>query len=231
MTTLYLSRLHFPVTALGPGKRIGIWFQGCSLRCPGCISADTWRPGRGRTTIASILETMRTWLRDADGVTISGGEPFEQPIALVALLAAIRGTFDGDTLVYTGLELSAIDDVLRRAEGLIDALITGPYRNDLPQTLPLRGSDNQTLHLLTALGRRRFADLGAASGDTAPVLDAMFDADGTIWFAGIPRHGDFERLRAGLTAAGHTVAVSVERSVARGRRDERGDDQEVSEML
>jgi anaerobic ribonucleoside-triphosphate reductase activating protein len=174
---------------------------------------------------------MRPWLRDADGVTISGGEPFEQPIALVALLAAIRGTFDGDILVYTGLELSAIDDVLRRAEGLIDALITGPYRNDLPQTLPLRGSDNQTLHLLTALGRRRFADLGAASGDTAPVLDAMFDADGTIWFAGIPRQGDFERLRAGLTAAGHTVAVSVERSVVRGRRDERGDDQEVSEML
>ena len=230
MTTLFLSRLHFPVTALGPGKRVGIWFQGCSLRCPGCISADTWRPRRGRTTVASVLETVRPWLRDADGVTISGGEPFEQPAALVALLQAIRGNFDGDILVYTGLELSAIDDVLRRAEGLIDALITGPYRNDLPQTLPLRGSDNQTLHLLTALGRRRFADLGAASGDTAPVLDAMFDADGTIWFAGIPRQGDFERLRAGLTAAGHTVAVSVERSMVRGG-DERGDDQEVSEML
>jgi anaerobic ribonucleoside-triphosphate reductase activating protein len=164
-------------------------------------------------------------------VTISGGEPFEQPGALVALLDAIRGTFDGDILVYTGLELGEIDGVLRRAEGLIDALITGPYRNDLPQTLPLRGSDNQTLHLLTDLGRQRFSGVSAPSGDAVPLLDAMFDADGTIWFAGIPRQGDFERLRAGLTAAGHTVAVSVERSVVRGRRDERGDDQEVSEML
>jgi anaerobic ribonucleoside-triphosphate reductase activating protein len=218
MTTLFLSRLHFPIAALGPGRRVGIWFQGCSLRCPGCVSADTWRPGRGHTTVASVLETVRPWLRDADGVTISGGEPFEQPAALVALLQAIRETFDGDILVYTGLELSDIDGVLRRNEGLVDALITGPYRNDLPQTQPLRGSDNQNLHLLTALGRRRFADLGAASGDTAPVLDAMFDASGTVWFAGIPRQGDFERLRASLTAAGHTVAVSVERSMVRRRR-------------
>jgi anaerobic ribonucleoside-triphosphate reductase activating protein len=197
MTTLYLSRLHFPVTALGPGKRIGIWFQGCSLRCPGCISADTWSPGRGRTTVASVLETMRPWLRDADGVTISGGEPFEQPIALVALLAAIRGTFDGDTLVYTGLELSAIDDVLRRAKGLIDALITGPYRNDLPQTLPLRGSDNQTLHLLTALGRRRFADLGAPSGDAAPVLDVMFRSGRDDLVRGHPEAGRFRAAACG----------------------------------
>lgn len=218
MTTLFLSRLHFPITALGPGKRVGIWFQGCSLRCPGCISADTWRPRRGRTTVASVVETMRPWLRDADGVTISGGEPFEQAGALVALLAAIRETFDGDILVYTGFELSELDGALRGTAGLIDALLTGPYRNDLPQTLPLRGSDNQALHRLTDLGRERFAACNAPSTDTAPALDAMFDADGTVWFAGIPRPGDFERLRVRLVAAGHSVAVSVERSVVRGRR-------------
>ncbi|MCT5046402.1 radical SAM protein, partial [Pseudomonas aeruginosa] len=27
---------------MGTGRRLGIWFQGCSIRCPGCISADTW---------------------------------------------------------------------------------------------------------------------------------------------------------------------------------------------
>jgi anaerobic ribonucleoside-triphosphate reductase activating protein len=160
---------------------------------------------------------MRPWLRTADGVTISGGEPFEQPRALIALLVAIRENSDGDILVYTGLELGELDGVLGHAQGLIDALITGPYRNDLPQTLPLRGSDNQSLHLLTDLGRRRFADLGTSS-NTAPVLDAMFDADGTIWFAGIPRQGDFERLSAGLATAGHRIVVSAERSVVRGSR-------------
>ena len=41
MTMLALSRMHFPVTTLGPGNRIGIWVQGCTIRCPGCVSADT----------------------------------------------------------------------------------------------------------------------------------------------------------------------------------------------
>jgi hypothetical protein len=34
-------------------------------------------------------------------------------------------------------------------------LITGRYRRDLPQTLPLRCGDNQVLHTLTDLGRAR----------------------------------------------------------------------------
>lgn len=42
---MILSRLHFPVTTLGPGRRIGVWFQGCSIRCAGCISRDTWETG------------------------------------------------------------------------------------------------------------------------------------------------------------------------------------------
>ena len=52
---LYLSRIHFPVTTLGPGRRIGIWFQGCSIRCKGCVSADTWGTGKGGVSIDEIM--------------------------------------------------------------------------------------------------------------------------------------------------------------------------------
>ncbi|HAU1321526.1 TPA: radical SAM protein, partial [Legionella pneumophila] len=48
---IYISRVHFPVTTLGPGHRIGIWFQGCSIRCPGCISTDTWNINKGEIEI------------------------------------------------------------------------------------------------------------------------------------------------------------------------------------
>ena len=54
-TPISLSRLHFPVTTLGPGRRIGIWFQGCSIRCPGCISADTWA---FRTAAAMVTDVL-----------------------------------------------------------------------------------------------------------------------------------------------------------------------------
>ena len=42
------------------------------------------------------------WLEEADGITISGGEPFDQPEALIHLLAQIRSKTSIDILVYSG---------------------------------------------------------------------------------------------------------------------------------
>jgi anaerobic ribonucleoside-triphosphate reductase activating protein len=69
---LFLSRVHYPITTLGHGRRVGIWFQGCSRHCPGCVSADTWTPGLGETTVEELLVAMKPWLVEADGVTITG---------------------------------------------------------------------------------------------------------------------------------------------------------------
>src|SRR6185369_10559474 len=97
-----LSRVHYPVTTLGPGERIGIWFQGCSIRCPGCISADTWARRGPDLTVSHLLESMDAWLAKCDGVTISGGEPFEHPQALTELLTGIRSRGNCNMLVYSG---------------------------------------------------------------------------------------------------------------------------------
>lgn len=55
---LYLSRIHFPVTTLGPGNRIGIWFQGCSIQCQGCVSVDTWGTGKGGVLVNEIMTAI-----------------------------------------------------------------------------------------------------------------------------------------------------------------------------
>ena len=208
MSTIALSRLHYPVTALGPGRRLSIWFQGCSIQCPGCISADTWPEGKGVTTIASVLDAVELWIREADGITISGGEPFDQPDALADLLRELRARSPVDTLVYSGYPFEALTGWLDRNPGLIDAIMTEPYDERSPQTLALRGSDNQSLHTLTALGRSRFGALDRPTGAFDRRLDVMFDPDGTVWLAGIPTRDDLERFRAGLEAAGHEVVLS-----------------------
>lgn len=190
-----LSRVHFPVSTLGPGRRLGIWFQGCPIRCPGCISVDTWAEDRRQVPIGQLVEQLLPWLKQADGITISGGEPFAQPAALVALLRELREHTSVDVLVYTGYPLETIQDTLRATKGLIDGLITDPFQVESPQTLMLRGSDNQRLHLLTVRGRERLADADRSLTAADKVLDVMFDLDGTIWFAGIPRRNDFIRLR------------------------------------
>jgi anaerobic ribonucleoside-triphosphate reductase activating protein len=208
---LYLSRVHFPITALGPGRRVGVWFQGCSIRCPGCISADTWAFGRGATTVGAALEAIDAWLSVADGVTISGGEPFDQPDALLDLLRSVRSRFSGDILVYTGHAFETVSPFIARAPGLIDALITDPYDASASQTFALRGSDNQRLHCLSNLSLERFRNLRERGFDEELVLDVIFDERGAAWFAGIPKRGDFGLLKQNLGLEGHEAVTSEDK--------------------
>jgi anaerobic ribonucleoside-triphosphate reductase activating protein len=209
---LRISRLHYPVRALGPGQRIGIWFQGCSIHCPGCISADTWATNTGRTTIESVLAHISPWLSFAEGITVSGGEPFDQPEALIALLAALRQKTLVDILVYSGHPAEQLTENLERATGLIDALISDPFDLDAAHSRPLRGSENQRLHLLTPLGRERFISYERPLVSDDKSLDVMFDQDGSVWFAGIPKRGDFQRLQRLLIDQGHRVQISADKA-------------------
>jgi anaerobic ribonucleoside-triphosphate reductase activating protein len=88
-----------------------------------------------------------------EGITILGGEPFEQPESLAALLS-LAWENHLSTMVFTGFtheqlvakEISAIDTVLRHTDVLID----GPYlqaQRDFSR--PLVGSANQRFLFLT----------------------------------------------------------------------------------
>jgi anaerobic ribonucleoside-triphosphate reductase activating protein len=199
--------MHFPVTTLGPGRRVGVWFQGCSIKCAGCISPDTWAVGQGITSLASTLEALAAWAQQADGLTVSGGEPFEQPEALSALIAGWRAMSDTNVLVFTGFAFAKVQPWLERHPGLIDALISEPFEIGTAQTRALRGSDNQTLHVLSDRGAPFAAfERPAVAADRR--LDVMFDADGGAWFAGIPARGDFARFRQSMRSAGHQIQMS-----------------------
>lgn len=206
--TVDLSRIHFPVTTLGPGRRIGIWFQGCSIRCPGCISMDTWVQGFGTTKIDQVIDTISPWLSTADGITISGGEPFDQQDALFELLRELKQRAPTDILVFTGYQWSTISEAITTSPSLIDAVVTGPFLIDEPQTLALRGSDNQELHPITALGRARFESFDRPARESDRSFDVMFDDNGDVWLAGIPARGDFRRLRTILESDGSTLRIS-----------------------
>ena len=204
---LSLSRIHFPVTTLGPGRRLGIWFQGCSIRCPGCISADTWNKKKPDLEIAELIEQIQPWMSKCDGFTISGGEPFEQAEALTELLLAIRSKSAKSILIYSGQALEQLLEQRSVKEGLLDCLVSDPFQVDAPQTLPLRGSDNQRMSYLTPLGKQIFGSTSDLS-TTQKRLDVMFDDDGVVWLAGIPMRGDMQNLEKILASRGHTMKTT-----------------------
>ncbi|WP_265296149.1 4Fe-4S cluster-binding domain-containing protein [Streptomyces sp. SHP 1-2] len=91
-----ISGTHYPLETLGPGPRLGVWFQGCTLACPGCMSRHTWDGrGGGARSVADVLELWSAALAaGARGLTVSGGEPLQQPEALAALLSGAAGLRD-----------------------------------------------------------------------------------------------------------------------------------------
>lgn len=114
-----------------------------------------------------------------------------------------------DILVFTGHPLEAISLRLSSMDGLIDALIADPFDETAPQTLALRGSDNQRLVPLTALGRERFASYKRRADARERSVDV--DGDGEVWLAGIPARGDLRRLQQLPRDGGAHVAISQDR--------------------
>ncbi|MGH1484706.1 MAG: 4Fe-4S single cluster domain-containing protein [Cellvibrionaceae bacterium] len=184
--------MHYPVTSLGPGKRVGLWFQGCSLRCEGCISTDTWVHEKNKVDISEVFNLLDIWLPKSDGITITGGEPFDQPEQLKQILRHCRDYSHITTFVYSGYSLEKLSTHLRLMKNSIDVLMADPLNISQPQSKPLRGSDNQRLVAFSNEGDSMIRQINQQPIEDKP-LNFAFDGD-TAWFAGVPKRGDISRV-------------------------------------
>ncbi|MBC3931354.1 4Fe-4S single cluster domain-containing protein [Undibacterium curvum] len=196
-----INKAHYPVTVLGPGKRIGIWLQGCNIGCKGCVSQDTWASDPGKQmTVASLLSwCRRVATAGLDGVTISGGEPFDQPAALSALLDALhfwraQEQREFDILCYSGYPLTTLQKKHSKILAKLDALIPEPYIDSQPPDRVWRGSANQALITCSERGKAIYDPYAELPLDSQPKrIQTMLDGK-RIWYIGIPARGDMEAL-------------------------------------
>lgn len=198
-----LNKAHFPVTVLGPGRRIGLWVQGCSIGCKGCVSMDTWPKDASRAVpIAELLAWCKKVTADGlDGITISGGEPFDQGPALQQLLTALRtwrtqSAVAFDILCYSGYPLKILQQRHPQLLALLDAVIPEPYVDSQPPTSVWRGSANQSLVPLSPLGYERYAPFVAAPLTDADKRMQVAVEGGKVWMIGIPARGDMDKVEA-----------------------------------
>ena len=110
----------------GHGKRVVIWFSGCSLRCKGCINSHLWNKNAGREYTTEILLEEIYSLGDFDGVTYIGGEPLEQGKDLVSLSQKLINA-KKDIVLFTGYELEELAEEKLEVCNLSSVVICGRY--------------------------------------------------------------------------------------------------------
>ena len=146
---------------------------------------------RYRRDLESIFQEMMYLSPGHDGVTVSGGEPMEQSVALGVLVEKIRRHTSLDLMLYSGYTREEIQQGSKEMRSLldqIDILIDGRYHHNLPTRKLWHGSDNQRMHLLSEHARRYRGYLEAEYGNRRPIQVKMEPQTGLV-IVGIPEPG------------------------------------------
>lgn len=149
---IFVNLIYHPVLALGPGERTGLWTQGCSIRCPGCTAQYAWEFGDEYKM--KIKDAAAVILKHAENsgcaaLTISGGEPFDQPHALNKLLFEVRRGGINDVMLYSGYPYDKLKNEFGAILDKIDALVDSPFIEGMPSQSHWSGSANQNMIILT----------------------------------------------------------------------------------
>lgn len=144
----------------GIGVRVTLFVSGCRNHCPNCFQPETWDFSYGKPFTAEtgdyILEQLSPDF--IAGLTLLGGEPFEQENQRVLLpfLKRVRRELPGKTIwAYSGFtweELTGAVPARCRCEvtdemlSQLDVLVDGRFVEELKDIrLHFRGSSNQRL--------------------------------------------------------------------------------------
>lgn len=178
--TLRVARWLPRSSVNGPGERFVVWVQGCTLRCPGCWNPDTWSARGGRAVGIDELVALYRATPGVEGLTVSGGEPFQQAAAVAELAEAIRA-LGGSVMLFTGYPLDAlVTPAHRRLLAAADLVVAGPYeRARATRDAGWIASSNQRLHALTD---RYPADVMPRS----PGFEIHVGSDGGLVVTGFP---------------------------------------------
>lgn len=147
--------------------------------------------------VAELLRVIGE--HDLDGVTISGGEPFQQAEQVADVLSSVTSARpDLDVVVFTGYEAAVARRRSVRLARLTDILVAGRYDRTQPSDRPLLASANQRI-VTTDRGAARLAAMSPGRVQVAADGDDLF-------VVGLPRPGDLERLHEALEARGVALA-------------------------
>lgn len=141
------SKLTYDSIVDGPGIRMVLWTQGCPHHCPGCHNPQTHDTQGGVEEETSVVIQAIHDAHLQTGLTLSGGEPFDQPAALLDIVKEAKK--DGLSIwAYSGYLFEELmkDSARRMLLEEIDILVDGRFMEDQKDyRLRFKGSKNQRI--------------------------------------------------------------------------------------
>lgn len=200
-TRLNIHTILSASRANGPGSRAVVWTQGCSIRCPGCCNPLTHSHEPRILVQPQRLANAILNIPDIEGLTISGGEPFEQPKPVALLCHAVRKA-GLSVMLFTGRRYEQLietgNQAIKHLLSQIDILVDGPFIESLTDSQLLwRGSSNQRIRLLT----NRYSSEVLAN-TSQPQVEAEMPTDNSLKLTGFPEHSDMDILNRQLRNRG-----------------------------
>lgn len=133
----------------GPGLRLTIFTQGCLHHCPGCHNPQTHDPEGGSWADTEDILAAAAENPLLDGITLSGGDPFLQPVPCLALAEGAH-KIGLNVWTYTGYTWEALwEENAPEKIALLketDVLVDGPFLlAERSLELQFCGSRNQRL--------------------------------------------------------------------------------------
>lgn len=148
--SIHLYRIYHHSTVDGPGRRSVVQVAGCSILCAGCYIPETHLRANGSlVSITEIISEIDKKSGEHDGVTILGGEPFDQVESLESLVKQLK-TKDYHLVIYSGYTVENLlqreSESVNRILAKTDLLIDGAFQRELASNAgEYRGSSNQRL--------------------------------------------------------------------------------------
>lgn len=142
-----LASMPFESIVDGDGLRIVIFVQGCERDCKGCHNLETQDPEGGfEISIDKLIDPICS-NKIISGITLSGGEPFDQKEECLELVKAIKDRRpDLNVWAYTGYLFEELLDSHKDLLEEIDVLVDGPFILEKKSSdLRFRGSSNQRI--------------------------------------------------------------------------------------
>ena len=131
----------------GPGIRLVVFTQGCNHKCVGCHNPGTHSFNGGSLIEIDDIVKMVKENPLLDGITLSGGDPFEQALECSILAKKVKD-LGLSVVTYTGYTFEQILQNKDFRELLLqtDTLIDGKFDiSKKSMMLQFRGSTNQRI--------------------------------------------------------------------------------------